>query len=179
MIRISCREIHPLEGESRRESECRAVGECLAELGLTTRLGHRDDGAPFLEDCPEKRVSVTHSRLYAAVAAGEPSDPAFGIDIEDGSRQQLDRIAPRFMSAAEMEHVKDVPRGKALAWTAKEAVFKAAGRRGVDFVRDIILEPDMGHALLEPEKRRFRLEFRWVSPSQIMCVASECNNSQS
>ena len=102
----------------------------LAEALRGTSLGIRDlsyDGErPVL---PRGYLSLSHGGDWA-VAAYHPLLPV-GIDVE-APRAQLERVIARVASArevAELDH--------ATVWGAKEAVYKAAGIKGLDWKKDI------------------------------------------
>ena len=102
----------------------------LAEALRGTSLGIRDlsyDGErPVL---PRGYLSLSHGGDWA-VAAYHPLLPV-GIDVE-APRAQLKRVIARVASArevAELDH--------ATVWGAKEAVYKAAGIKGLDWKKDI------------------------------------------
>lgn len=132
--------ITPIEadpGRTRTEREHAAVGDIIARFfGVDARIGHRDTGAPYLVGREDISLTVSHSRDYAAVAFS--TRRTIGIDIEQW-REQLLRVAPRVLSESEMA-VYGVSSDLLLrAWTMKEALYKAALTRGLDFRRDIML----------------------------------------
>lgn len=106
-------------------------------------VGHFSNGAPFLySEC--SRISVTHTSGLLAVAT-LPRTPeadlgtfsertALGIDAERLDRAQVVRLRPRFLSEEELALVdaEDVA-ANITAWTAKEALYKAALTPGMDF----------------------------------------------
>lgn len=111
---------------SRREAERAAVAKILAEVSPGATLGHTEQGAPKLEgDDVMPYVSISHCRTHAAVAVCH-THPV-GIDIEE-PRQQLQRIADRFLSDADRRVMADFTPELSLlqAWTAKEAAYKLA-----------------------------------------------------
>ena len=121
------------ECATRREAERKAVETLLRHaIPEGFRLLHTPDGAPLLADSP-LRVSVSHSRTHAAIALC--ADATVGIDIET-PRRQLQRVAPRVLSADELQSYSN---DHAAAWTLKEALYKAALTPGLDFRRDIRL----------------------------------------
>jgi nicotinamide riboside kinase/phosphopantetheinyl transferase len=102
----------------------------LTEVLIGTLLGIRDlsyDGErPVL---PRGYLSLSHGGDWA-VAAYHPLLPV-GIDVE-APRAQLERVIARVASArevAELDH--------ATVWGAKEAVYKAAGIKGLDWKKEI------------------------------------------
>lgn len=98
-------------------------------------VAHRESGAPYLaslsgveEDLPE--ISISHSRTLGVLALA-PGGTALGIDTETPDRaSQLVRLAPRFLSDAQIPYWGSSPATLFWAWTIKEAVYKAAGRPG-------------------------------------------------
>lgn len=111
-------------------------------------IGHYESGAPFLEDEPERRISLTHTPHFMVIAMLPPADyplpeafvsgNALGIDAERYDRKQVLKIRERFLNQSELEMVEaeDVT-ANILAWTIKEAVYKAMLKPGLDFRRDI------------------------------------------
>lgn len=112
-------------------------------------IGHFANGAPFLFG-QTSRISVTHTGHLLAVAT-LPKTPeanlsefsprtAMGIDAERLDRQQVLRVRERFLSEKELGMI---PSGNLeshiIAWTAKEAAYKAAMTEGLDFRNDITL----------------------------------------
>ena len=113
-----------------RRSAFLAARLALVEVLHGTSLGIRDlsyDGErPVL---PRGYLSLSHGGDWA-VAAYHPLLPV-GIDVE-APRAQLKRVIARVASArevAELDH--------ATVWGAKEAVYKAAGIKGLDWKNEI------------------------------------------
>lgn len=113
-------------------------------------IGHFKNGAPFLFGTTT-RISVTHAGHLLAVAS-LPKTPeadlsqfsprtAMGIDAEKLDRSQVLKIRDRFLSDAEKEIIPaDSLEANIMAWTAKEAAYKAAFCEGLDFRQGIIIE---------------------------------------
>ncbi|MGM9862418.1 MAG: 4'-phosphopantetheinyl transferase superfamily protein [Muribaculaceae bacterium] len=120
----------------RRCRERRAVAAVLRHIfGSDTVIAHTAQGAPSLPQHPQLQISISHCRSLCAVALAD--GPAqIGIDIEE-ARPQLERVAPRVLSAAEMDIYAPVSDGLLQAWTLKEALYKAALTPGLDFRADI------------------------------------------
>ena len=96
-------------------------------VGEDVILGHNDEGAPYLPQHPELRVSISHCRSAVAVAVSD-SGPV-GIDVE--SRR---RISEGLVERVCNEGEKAVVRAAAdptmtflRLWTKKEAVLKMRG----------------------------------------------------
>jgi phosphopantetheinyl transferase len=75
-------------------------------------------------------MSLTHSQSFVAVAV-HPSK-AIGIDIEKPNKK-LRRIMPRLFTEAENEMVNGDLVMMSWFWSAKEALYKLYGKRGIDF----------------------------------------------
>lgn len=127
----------------------RAVSELIRRrFGEGVRLVHDADGAPRLVGA-DVEISISHSRQFAALMVS--SEGRCGVDIEEPRLEQLARVRTKFMTPAELSSGVDL----LTAWTAKEAVFKAAGTPGLGLsMIDTLSEP--GFALI-PDGRRFRL----------------------
>ena len=172
-ITISIIEIKPDLYPSRRDAELNAVKHCLEELGIHSDINHHPDGRPFLASEPLRPISITHSRKWAAVAMRTSGDkPFFGVDVEDFTRCQLKKVAPKFLSPAELEFCATADHGVAKAWTAKEAVFKALGKSEVNFADDISFNPEMTRAIHHSESICFNLDYFILEHNNILCVAA-------
>ncbi len=121
-------------------------------------IGHYQNGAPFLYNSAA-RISVTHCPGLLAVATlpdtpevqlSEYSDrAALGIDAERNDRVQAQKLRDRFLSSDELSMIPaDDVRQNVLAWTIKEAVYKAALTEGLDFREQIHISrmPKLGPA---------------------------------
>lgn len=104
---------------TRRQREKEAVQRLQQAFPGGMQIGHAADGAPVIA---EGYVSVTHSQRVAAVAV-DPSR-AIGIDAEEW-RDALRRVGDKFLSPTEREWIT-ADADLLLAWTIKEAVYKAA-----------------------------------------------------
>lgn len=120
---------------TRREAELEAERLLLPGVAIV----HDADGAPRVEGSAEA-ISISHSRTHIAIAIG--GEAPLGIDIET-PRAQLRAVAPRVLSAEELEVYGAAPDGLLRAWTLKEALYKAALAPGLDFRRDIRLPLDL------------------------------------
>lgn len=98
-----------------------AVPQLIERLfGAQERVLHDPDGAPMLAS-GRAQISISHSRNFCAVMV----HPALrcGVDIEQPRPEQLARVQIKFLTPRELDARIDL----LTAWTAKEAVFKAAG----------------------------------------------------
>lgn len=109
-------------------------------------IGHFASGAPFIYG-EESRISISHCNGLYVVATLAPvpgadlsqySDvTALGVDAEPRNRSQVMKVRERFLSDAELAMTGEDEEMNVLAWTVKEACYKAALCEGLDF-RDVI-----------------------------------------
>ena len=118
-------------------------------------IEHLDNGAPILDGIPQ-RISVSHTS-HCLVVASLPKTPdidlsyvnprtAIGIDLEKADRAQVLKIRDKFLSEPEkalLPEITDIEKATAedieqyiLAWTCKEAIFKAALGEASDWKND-------------------------------------------
>lgn len=149
-VGIRVEEVSGMESKSGRLWEAMAK-QIYCENGRDgyRELGHFPNGAPFLFG-QTTRISLTHAGHLLAVAT-LPKTPeadlahfaqrtALGIDAERNDRQQVLKVRDRFLSEAEKELVPaDNIEANIIAWTAKEALYKAAMTEGLDLRNDIII----------------------------------------
>lgn len=112
-------------------------------------IEHTPDGAPLLED-EQMRISVSHTGRFLCVAQ-LPRTPeadllkfaprtAMGIDCEREDREQVLKVRERVLSESELSltDAEDVA-ANVLAWTCKEALYKAALTSGLDFRTQLVI----------------------------------------
>lgn len=130
-------------------------------------IGHFHNGAPFLMGETE-RISITHTGRFLAVATLPPTPEvelsmfseraAMGIDAERADRSQVLKVREKFLSAEELDMIpKDDVFMNVMAWTAKEALYKAAMQTGLDFTKDVLVKslPKLGPAVPVYDKSKF------------------------
>lgn len=136
---------------SRRQAERRTVCGIVADLfGDEAEYCHEPSGAPYVKGFADKvTVSVSHCADTCVVAVS-PHNRFIGVDVELW-REQLLRVAPRFLTPREMPVCSVSPLLLLKAWTAKEAVFKASNQADltisqieVDFDREVALARIVG-----------------------------------
>lgn len=92
-------------------------------------------GKPFLVQ-DERFISLSHCQGYAAaIAATQP----VGVDVEIVSNR-VQRIKDRFLTADEQSILGTEDAGLMLGWSAKEAVYKLHGARGLVFKEHMLIE---------------------------------------
>lgn len=122
------------QNESRRREHLAWRRIVRRELGVKVGIAYNDVGAPVV-DKPNTYISVAHSSDVVAVAI---SDRAIGIDIERTTRD-FERAKSRYMSPSEAS-LSTAEHWAAYVWTAKEALYKLLGRRGVELRDDLRIE---------------------------------------
>lgn len=141
--------IAPIEQDARprRERETAAVETLVAAaFGPDAHKYNLPSGAPEVRFSGPRAgmhapvFSISHSRDYAVLVVSPDGRP-IGVDIES-FRPTLRRVVPKFLSADEAAAYATDER-LLLAWTLKEASYKAAGITGLSLL-DIWLPLDGG-----------------------------------
>lgn len=83
-------------------------------------------------------LSLSHSYPYVAVQISERHE--VGIDLEQ-PKDKLFRIAHRILSSAELQDAGTDVVKHCIYWSAKEALYKIYGKRGLHFNNQLNLEP--------------------------------------
>ncbi len=108
-------------------------------LGARSSAILKDEfGKPYLVHLP-LHISISHSHKKAAAIV---ANDLAGIDIQK-LVEKIERIAPRMMRKEELESLEARSRLEHLHvyWGAKESLYKAYGRRALDFCNHIFIEP--------------------------------------
>ena len=104
-------------------------------------------------------ISISHARPYV-VAILNRQQPA-GIDIEE-LRPKLQYLAPKFLTAGELDMAgNDLPR-LAICWGAKEALYKLYGRKCLVFKENLLLS----HLAFDGHKGRLQGVIRLAKKQQ-------------
>lgn len=155
--------------KGRRRTEWLAARQLIHQMSGRSERGAfwKDEfGKPHLEDSPYE-ISISHSHSMAAAIA---APQAVGIDIQL-LVPKLERLAKKFMNPSELASIKEGPQGLAhlhVYWGAKESLYKAYGRRSLDFCRDIFVDPFAyqshqgqisGWVIADGLKRSFQLHY--------------------
>ncbi|MEL7120684.1 MAG: 4'-phosphopantetheinyl transferase superfamily protein [Bacteroidota bacterium] len=123
-------------------------------------------GKPYLTGSPFN-ISISHSRKYAAAIAAPES---VGIDIQSFV-PKIERITHKFMSKAESDMLDSKFRlwHLHIYWSAKEALYKAYGRRKLNFCEHIIIKPFeyqkqagqfFGEIIKDKEHFKYQLDYK-------------------
>ncbi len=139
-------------------------------------IEHFENGAPYLDGLPQ-RISVSHTS-HCLVVASLPKTPdielsevnvrtALGIDLEKSDRAQVLKVKEKFLCDDELAllpAVEDLEKASAevieryiLAWTCKEALFKAAMGGAADWKVDyrIISLPQVASELATATSEKY------------------------
>ncbi len=119
-----------------KKLESVAARYCLHQLSPefdSLTLVQNDRNRPFFQDS-DWHISLTHSYPYVAAACSRKN--RIGIDLEKPGRN-IEKIAPRFLCVAELAKWKDTSNLLTLAWSAKESIYKAVGKPGLSFQKEI------------------------------------------
>ena len=139
------------------------------ELGRDVVIDYNEVGAPVV-NLEATHLSVAHGAGRVAVAI---ANKRVGIDIESLERN-FESISSRYMSAEEQALSTHKEWG-AMVWTAKEALYKLYGERGLDLKCDITLthynhEQSVITALL-CQKTKARVEVSLHNEDAVVAVA--------
>ncbi len=112
-------------------------------FGLDRVVDYTPEGAPFVVGS-RMYIGVSHSARNVALVA---SDRPCAVDLESPDRN-FARILSRYLSPDE-QHLATDPRWPAIAWCAKETLYKLARTQGLRLVEDLrICSVDMPRARL-------------------------------
>jgi len=122
------------------------------------------NGAPYLTD--GRHLSISHTKDVAAIAF---SSKPVGIDLEY-FHEKIVRIAPRFLHLKEsldLKKNKDIHYLSQI-WTAKEALYKAFRKPGLNFSEQILIDPledyskeGIGSIIYRNSVKKYKLYFRY------------------
>lgn len=159
-------------------------------------IEHFENGAPYLMGLPQ-RISVSHTS-HCLVVASLPKTPdielsevnvrtALGIDLEKSDRAQILKIKEKFLCKDELlllPSIEDIEKATAeeielyiLAWTCKEAIFKAAMGEASDWKNDYrikelpVIADDLSQATLE-KNGKATVIFQKKDPHEIELLLS-------
>lgn len=100
------------------------------------RISYRED-IPILSD--NRNISISHSDEIVTVLISKEN--GIGVDVEK-INNKVHSVASKFLSSNEIQFFGKAPSTRQLirAWTAKEAVYKALRKPGINFSDNIILD---------------------------------------
>lgn len=114
------------------------ASQLLQQLGKEYCGITRDENnKPHFNDC-DYNVSISHSEKYAAVLID--TDKSAGIDVQK-IRDKILNIGERVLSESELEDTQQDITKQTIYWSAKEALYKLQGRKGINFIDHLRIEP--------------------------------------
>ncbi len=163
----------------RKKSEWLASRELLfriARLQERVECLYDDFGKPFLKGI-NKHISVSHSAAWASAMI---SDRTCGVDIQVYSHT-IERIANKFLSDDEInqtERLKNTWHHLHLLWGAKECMYKAYGKRKLEFKQHIFIQSinvsqctGIGEIRFEDIQLMYEIQFRMLPEAAwIFCL---------
>ena len=123
-----------------RKLEFLSVRTLLAELlGKDAKIVYNKNNKPFLKD-GSRFISITHSHKLTAIITSQ--DEKVGIDLEFMS-SNISAFAFKFLNRREKVTRKQDERKYHLYvhWCAKESLYKICDKEGINFRKDITIEP--------------------------------------
>ncbi len=119
------------------------AAEILQQLtgtaGATVAVVTDAFGRPRLETGTAGALSLTHGGGHVGVLVALGAGARAALDLEPPRAKTL-TLASRFLNPAELAAVGADPDRAALAWSLKETLYKAYGRRQLDFRRHLDLD---------------------------------------
>jgi hypothetical protein len=124
---------------SARELEKSSVNEIIQLLHPNAALQKDEFGKPFLDS---RNLQINYSHAKNLIFWGEHESFKIGVDIEY-LRPQLAKIKHKFCREDEFDFIpadNEIPYLLAI-WSAKEAIYKAYGKKEVDFQKHMHIFP--------------------------------------
>ncbi len=173
---IAIEEIYGAEDKSAKVWKLFAMQIFSEAEGDYRLIEHLENGAPILDGIPQ-RISMTHTSHFLIVAS-IPKTPdinlaefnvrtAIGVDAEKADRAQVIKIREKFLTQEEMHSLPEVTepdkasdetiKSYILAWTCKEALYKAVMGEASDWKEDyrILSLPKIGSCLKEATSEKY------------------------
>lgn len=172
---VAIEEIYGAEEKSAKVWKLFAMQIFSEAEGDYRSIEHFENGVPYIDGL-QQRISVSHTS-HCLVVASLPKTPdinltevnirtAIGIDLEKADRAQVLKIRDKFLSSSEkalLPEIADIEKAtekdvenNILAWTCKEALFKADMGMAPDWKEDyrILALPRIASSISEatPDK---------------------------
>jgi len=119
-------------------------------VGVEADLYEKDEfGKPHLTGT-DLEISISHSESFFTLLISKKN---CGIDIQKYT-PKINRIAHKFMNEEELSQGKQLDQMNYLhyLWSAKEAVYKAYGRKNLRFKEHIHIEKNKSHGRVKKEQ---------------------------
>ena len=133
--KASAEELSAVEGfksASRRRERLAWRALLREELGEGYTIEYAESGAPRIVGARYPHISVSHSQTHVAVLL---SAKPCGVDIESLGRN-FERIESRYVLPEERE-LSTEHWWPAALWASKEALYKMAGKSGLELLHDL------------------------------------------
>lgn len=118
-------------------------------------IRYNSDGKPYISNF-KSNISISHSRNYFAILVSEKYQT--GVDIEF-KHERYERIKFKYLSANELSN-SFITENLDLCWSAKESIYKIAGKSLVDFRKSIEIQSiDSGEIKASTETENFKLKY--------------------
>ena len=122
-------------GHDKRRQEFVATRFLRHQLFGYEEIRYRDHGAPYLENAGF--ISISHARNLVGIASNP--DFAIGFDIEEIHPKVL-KLSRKFMNKEEYRLFDEFSAEEMITcWSYKETLYKLAGRKLIDFKKDLLL----------------------------------------
>lgn len=126
--------IRLFKSEKRRKEWLTARVLLRTILNRPFTIKYKASGAPYFEDLP-LYLSISHTKRYVAVALSSSS--MVGVDVEQVT-PNICKLKSRICGQSETaENELEIT----LHWSAKETAFKIIDTEGVDFTRNLTVDP--------------------------------------
>lgn len=124
-----------IKGRNREKESVRRLSTLLHP---NSEIQKDDWGKPFIPNGPH--INYSHSSSH--VLWGEHPKHAIGVDIEN-ERPQLFKLQSKFCSSEELTYLdtSDPLSQLLLIWSAKESIYKAYGKKSLDFKLHMQISP--------------------------------------
>lgn len=158
------------ESRKREWLSVRILLESVVGKGATIK--YLPSGKPYIEG-HDGGFSISHATTMSGIIVSPYR--YIGIDIEQSSRS-VERVFSRFLNEEEREIFSPSDGCGLKLWCAKEAVFKAAGEKNVDFSSQILLKKKTSEPLVlnaefrGAEDREFVVDFLNVEEHTIAWI---------
>lgn len=120
---------------NKRRNEFVATRLLKHDLFGFNQIRYKDHGAPYIED--EGYISISHANLMVGIAFC----PYFqvGFDVEEIDDKVL-KVHSKFLNEHEYGLIDSSSTEELImAWSFKETLYKLAGRKEIDFKKDLLL----------------------------------------
>ncbi len=113
----------------KRKQEFVATRILRHEIFGHQHIHYRNHGAPFIEN--EGFISISHTKNCVGIALNSVHEVGFDLEYE---RKNIDKIQHKFISKEEeIDFNCNSTLEVTKIWSAKEALYKLAGRKEIDF----------------------------------------------